>query len=122
MLLVSWILGSLVLLTPVCADKVLHLHEWYSDYVPAFHSIIGHVPASLKDSKSIAYVIGSRRDNVENHILNVNTADDANPYWILESTTDVKFVGLISTPFKKSPNQSSISAEDRCQQLQPESR
>ena len=84
MLLVSWILVSLVLLTPVCSDKVLRLHEWYSDYVPAFHSIIGHLPTSLKDSKPIAYVIGSRRDNVENHILNVYTAD---PYWVLESTT-----------------------------------
>ena len=56
------------------------------------------------------------------HILNVHTEDDANPYWILESTTDIKFVGLMPTPCKKSPNYSSISAENRCPQLQPESR
>jgi hypothetical protein len=77
---VSWILVILVLLTPVCSDKVLHLHEWYSDYVPAFHSIIGHVPTSFKDSKPIAYVIASWRKDMEIHILNVRTADDNKPY------------------------------------------
>ena len=59
---------------------------------------------------------------MENHILNVHTADDNKPYWVLETLTDFKFVGLNPTAFKKSPKLSTISAEDRCPQLQPESR
>ena len=122
MLLPSWVLLYWVLFAPVCAQTAIHLHEWHSVSSNSLNIIHGHVPTLIKDGTPISYTIGSKKSRRAVSTLKVDIDADANPYWILESTTDMKFVGLKPTPFKKSPNYSSISAEDRCPQLQPESR
>jgi len=114
---VLWILGYCFLFIPVHPQTFIHLHEWHSAYDSRFHGIAEHVPTTLKDGAPIAYTVGRRATEKANHILHVHIGADNCPYWILETPTDVKFIGLNIQSFKKSQSLSAISADDRCPQL-----
>ena len=101
----------------VCSDKVLHLHEWHSTYDSRFHGIAEHVPTTLKEGAHITYTTGRRASEMQSHILHVHIGLDNNPFWVLETPTDLKFVDLKSQSFKSSKSLVGTSADDRCPQL-----
>ena len=117
MQLVHWIFCYCLVFVHVCSEKVLRLHEWHSTYDARFHGIDGHVPTLIKDGTPIAYTIGTRAKDKSSHQLNVHICVDNNPYWVLETLTDIKFVALSIQPYKGSQSLATISANDRCPQL-----
>ena len=119
---VLWILCYLVVIIPVWPKTFIHLHEWNSVYTPTYHGIDGRVPTLLKDGMPIAYTKGTRAVDRQEHIMHIHIGVDNNPYWVLETPIDVKFVDLTTQPFISSKSLAEISADDRCPQLDTASR
>ena len=70
----------------------------------------------------IPYTTGTRATDKESHLLHAHIAEDNNPYWVMETLIDFKFLDLKAKAFNKSPTLSTILAQDRCPQLDQASR
>jgi len=101
----------------VRSERVLRLQEWHSGYDHAFHGIHNHVPTLIHNGAPIAYTIGTRKADMEVHLINAIFDIDDSPFWVVETLIDIKFLHLKALPFIKKSSLYSISAQDRCPQL-----